>query len=265
VLRVPPSSKDIVDFYYKFGPSAGLAYTHAVNTVTFECNLRRRLGDIHIVLETLLTQASSAFLSDDISHMLFLLSPHEFYLDFQVSIPTRSISNLLQVHAQKTNEQQLVKLFTIFLRHPYTMSCAGYILDGRIHKLLSNGVRWTVSWMACKSKQGPKNWHLQDSDETSQMYIGLDGQGAVINSAALQGDYTNLPVHLYRPSMEIKLCSVYYWPACHSQETFNAFIYNELTQTAFALQVTVSKEHSFKPLGFNYLESLGCLYCCFTL
>lgn len=256
---------DLASFYHRFGPSARSVYVNASSIASYYANIREKLAQLtYNSLDLVVRQASGLNLSHQISHQITLISPGAERHEFEVTIATRFLYELLRDALSDRTLETAARLYNMFIRTRYTRSSAGYMLDDGIHNVFCKGGEWKIVRMV-KHRPGPKYTHWKNPNPTTDtavveyLRVGHLGHPVVISPQPLPKDttYEHLPYHEYLQLSNFSLADGYYRPASGSEETLDAFIYDASNKTATIFQATVSKKHSVKEGGIEWLQGLG--------
>ena len=113
---------------------------------------------------------------------------------------------------------------------------------------------------------GKKYTHWKDPNgpiTPQYLHLGYPGHHIAIDTTRhpVGTVYVALPLKIFLPGAPaLQLVDGYYRPSSHSQETFDAFIYESASKTATILQVTTvttGKAHTVKKEGVKWLQGLG--------
>ena len=256
------SEEELTTFYSRFGPSARSAYANASSAGLYETNIRSKIGQItYETLDNIIRQAAALNLPQDILHQIVLISPGAFRNDFRVSIPTRYIYEILRNTLSDRKLEAAARLYVMFIRTPFTRAGARYMLDDGYHDVLRKGGEWQIVRMVA-NRPGPKYTHWREPGSTTDVEyfrVGYEGHPITISMHPLSQDaiYQALPMRDYLPLSQLTLADGYYRPSSGSEETLDSFIYEASNKTATIFQVTVSKKHSVKQGGIEWLRGLG--------
>ena len=210
-------------------------------------------------------QAAGLDFSTDVSHQVALISAGTRRDQVVVAIPTRYLYELLIKRFSGARQQAAARLYEVFMRNPYTKSAAGYMLDGEYHRVLCKGGQWKFSPMKSSNKAGRKftHWTFQGEEPDTSvtplyLRLGFEGQTISFSTSKLSDDatYSVLPPEYYAKG-SLPLEDGYYCPMSPSEEILDSFIYEASSKTATIFQATVTKLHSVKEGGIEWLQGLG--------
>jgi hypothetical protein len=136
------------------------------------------------------------------------------------------------------------------------------MLEDAVNDVFFRGGEWSLVPMMKSNCTGPKYTHWKDPNgPITPQYLHLSYLGhhiAIDTTPHPAGTvYVALPLKHFLPGGLLQLVDGYYYPSSHSQETFDAFIYESASKTATVLQVTTVKTHSVKEGGVKWLQGLG--------
>jgi hypothetical protein len=159
----PQSEVDLESFYNFFGPSARSAYCYTSELPRYEKSIRADLGIItHDTLFNLVNQATSLNLTDSVSHQIILIEPSSARDDFNETIPTRYLYEIIRNSLNDHILEGAAHLFNLFNRSAKLKGSSGYMLEDAIHCAFPKGGEWKI--IRLKANSPEKNTHWKDPD-----------------------------------------------------------------------------------------------------
>ena len=257
------SEAQIEFFSNRYGTSARSVFRHASRPLDYDTTLLEKLASItYERLDGLIRQTSALDLSGPVAHQIVLLSPGTSRNAFESSFPTRYIYEKLRDSLSNHKLEAVARLYDMYVRVPNARANAGFMLEDAVNDVFFRGGEWSLVNMMKSKRTGPKYTHWKDpKGPTSPQYLHLGYMGRHIaidtNPNPVGTVYVPLPLVHFLNGAQLQLKDGYYYPSSHSQETFDAFIYESASRTATVFQVTTSKTHSVKEGGIEWLQGLG--------
>ena len=222
------SNEELNNFYDLFGPSARSAYAHARGIGRYEDTLRCEIkGLSYESLGFVLREANKLSLAHTVSHQILLLSPGDFRHQFEVTIPTRHLFEMLQDALSDRTLQAAANLYDLFVRTQFTRGSAGYLLDRQYHSILCKGGQWKLLRMI-SNRPGPKYTHWKGPAESEEpeniseyLCLGYEGHAISIGTQLPPANgYLPLRMKEYLGSVSLTLIDgCYYYPSSVTQAT----------------------------------------------
>ena len=261
------SEAQIEFFATRYGTSPRLVYANASRLSGYETSLLRKMVNItYEGVATLFRESSQLDLGGHVSHQLVTIFPGATRSAFQSTFPTRYIYEKILGHLSTHKLEAAALLYDIFVQRPITSAPAGFILEDAVNDIFPRGGEWSLVPMMKSNCMGKKYTHWKDPNgpiTPQYLHLGYPGHHIAIDTTRhpVGTVYVALPLKIFLPGAPaLQLVDGYYRPSSHSQETFDAFIYESASKTATILQVTTvttGKAHTVKKEGVKWLQGLG--------
>jgi hypothetical protein len=258
------SEAQIEFFCTRYGTSPRLVYANASHLSEYETSLLRKMVKItYEGVAKLFRESSQLDLGGAVSHQLVTISPGVTRHVFQSTFPTRYIYEKFLDHLSTHKLEAAALLYDIFVQNPNTRAPAGFILEDAVNDVFPRGGQWSLVPMTKSNRTGKKYTHWKDPNgpiTPQYLHLGYLGHHIAIGTTRhpVGTVYVALPLKFCLPGAPaLQLVDGYYRPSSHSQETFDAFIYESASKTATVLQVTTGKAHSVKKGSVKWLQGLG--------
>jgi hypothetical protein len=258
--QTDPSEQLLQEFAIKYGQSMCYAYSHAGEPKQYEEILEgiKRIENIAQLRRMIGSGVILAF-DDDISHCILTAYPRTDERHRAVVMPaSRYVRELLVQQLRHAVHLGADEIYSTFLQTPFSMSCAGILLDVVIHKKFIGGGCWPLLPMAKSSHPGPHNQHWKSiPGAIHTMHLSISETGFNIGESERIKPTSEIPHYDFDVAKTTRLDSGYYKPLQSQQVTFDGFLYNAVNKHAVIFQATVSETHDVKQLGINQLVKLG--------
>ncbi len=132
---------------------------------------------------------------------------------------------------------------------------AGYMLEPAMHNIIGSGGVWEVTQLVKSERL--KNIHWKTPKEPSVSWLHFTAIGISVDASdedTLLGE--SPPRSLQLPTGPF-VSLAYYRPKSKTQATFDAAVYDPVTNHGWLFQSTVSEDHSVKVSGINDLRRRG--------
>ncbi|KAF8634335.1 hypothetical protein AX17_004213 [Amanita inopinata Kibby_2008] len=247
----------------RYSTSAHSVYTYASDPMEYEIPLLEKVTKItYEDMAKFFREASPLDLAGPISHQIVSISPGATRSSFQSTFLTHYIYEKCWDSLSACKLEAVAHLYDIFVQNPNTRVPTGFMLEDAVNDVFSRGGEWSLVPLMKSNRVGPKytHWKGPNGPITPQyLHLGYLGHHIAIDTTLhpVGTVYTALPLKRFLPGGLLQLVDGYYYPSSHSQETFDAFIYESGSKTATILQVTTAKSHFVKEGGVKWLQGLG--------
>jgi hypothetical protein len=129
------------------------------------------------------------------------------------------------------------------------------MLEPAMHRILGGGGTWKVIQLV-KSK-GPKDIHWKTPEDPSVSWLHFTARGISVDASGEDKLLTEGRPRLLQLPTGPLLHLAYYRPGSKNQGTFDAAVYDPVTNHAWILKSTVSLIHSVEVSGINDLRDRG--------
>ncbi|KAG7088200.1 hypothetical protein E1B28_012217 [Marasmius oreades] len=269
------TEEQVTTFAEKYGPSPRLIIHYARRLDGYSRVLQSKISmlDFDKLKQLVIEMKHSDIHDDTLSHWIFGVYP-----DFQrdqttVDYLTRHIYGLIKTAFSDNWRLHARNMYRLFNSASQTRGAAGHLLEDVLHGDLPLGGHWEVTELFKRAKrlQSQKNTIFttptpEESRNVKYFFIGSDP--AIVEAVPESHDPQPLRVYRYRPG-EVKSIYFsnlgYYRPYAQNQATFDSLIVNHQSKSVFALQFTVSSEHSVSKYGMKFLKDHFSNYKCYYI
>ncbi|KAG7099911.1 hypothetical protein E1B28_001709 [Marasmius oreades] len=247
-------------FVEEYGPSPRLIMSYAARPDEYCHDLQSTINLLTFdKLKQLFIEMKHSNMNDDsLSHCTFGVYPDAQRNRTTVDYLTRNIFGLVKATFSTNWKLHARDMYRLFNAASGTRGAAGHLVEDILHGDLPMGGYRQVTQLRKRGKrlQPQKNTIFttptpEESRNDKYFFIGSDP--GIVEAVPETHDPQPLRVYRYYESNEVESIDFsklgYYRPYAHNQATFDSLIVNHRQNSVFALQFTVSGEHSVNKYG----------------
>ena len=246
----------LINFCNKYGLSAHNAYTNASRPEGYEKKLQSYCNSLNYnAASDLVFKIHTLDFPYEVSHKIICIIPAENEVGYSFSFTSEHVYNRLLESLSTSEPDAASKMYRQFLSMGETKSVSGFMLEPAMHRILGGGGTWEVTRLV--KLEGPKNIHWRTSENPSVSWLHFTAHGISVDASNEDKLLTEgRPRSLQLPTGPL-LHLAYYHPSSKTLATFDAAVYDPVTNHAWILQSTVSPNHGVKLAGINDLRKRG--------
>ena len=246
----------LIDFCNKYGLSPRDAYSYASRLEEYEKKLESYCDSLNYnAASDLVSKIRNLDFPDKISHKIICIIPAENVVRYSFSFTSEHVYGRLLESLSTSEADAASKMYRKYLSMGETRSVSDFMLEPAMHRILGGGGTWEVVRLV--KSEGPKNIHWKTPKNPSVSWLHFTAHGISVDASDEDKSLTEgRPLSLQLPTGRL-LHLAYYRPSSKTQATFDATVYDPVTNHAWILQSTVSLVHSVKVSGINDLWKRG--------
>jgi len=245
----------LIDFCNKYGLSARDAYSNASKAEEYEKKLKRYCNSLkYDTISDLVLKIHTLDFPDKVSHKIICVFPAENEVGYSFRFTSKHVYEQLLESLSASEVDAASKMYRLFLSMGESRSMSGYMLEPAMHYIIGSGGVWEVIQLV--KSEGSKNIHWKTPKEPSVSWLHFTAGGISVDASDEDTLGEGRPRSLQLPTGPF-VCLAYYRPRSKTQDTFDAAVYDPLTNHGWIFQSTVSEDHSVKVSGINDLRKRG--------